>query len=397
MHIGERIAAHRKRRGLSQEALAGLVGRSRSWLSQVERGLRDVDKLSTVTELALVLQIRPADLVPDVRDSTPEASRQRAVEQICSQLAAYGSLVGEDRGLWPLPQVRNAVVEVHRSYQAASYDRAAAMLPDLIAAADAYSGVHGSGVEQIQLARCSVYAVAAKLLTKLGESQAAWLAADRAAQAAVASASATAQGMAAYQVACALLRNDRIDEADNVAAAAAERLMVAAASGDRLEAVSLAGANWLLAAVIAARRTDRAESRARLATAASLAERLGRDANHAWTAFGPTNVEIHAASAAAELGDPRAVLEVATRVDPDRLPSGLTGRRAQTHIDLAWAQTQARNESEAILHHQQVDRLGNEIVRHHTVARQTTRELLKRSRRPSPALTVLATRAGILG
>ncbi len=38
--LGERIAAYRRRRrrGLSQAALAGLVGRSESWLSQVERG-----------------------------------------------------------------------------------------------------------------------------------------------------------------------------------------------------------------------------------------------------------------------------------------------------------------------------------------------------------------------
>ncbi|MFG3604734.1 helix-turn-helix domain-containing protein [Micromonospora chersina] len=32
--IGERVAAYRRRRGLSQAALAGLIGRSESWLSQ---------------------------------------------------------------------------------------------------------------------------------------------------------------------------------------------------------------------------------------------------------------------------------------------------------------------------------------------------------------------------
>ncbi|WP_428983209.1 helix-turn-helix transcriptional regulator [Phytohabitans maris] len=41
--VGERIAAYRRRRGLSQAALAGLVGRSELWLSQVERGIRSVD------------------------------------------------------------------------------------------------------------------------------------------------------------------------------------------------------------------------------------------------------------------------------------------------------------------------------------------------------------------
>ena len=39
--IGARVARWRRRRGISQVALAGLVGRSESWLSQVERGVRD--------------------------------------------------------------------------------------------------------------------------------------------------------------------------------------------------------------------------------------------------------------------------------------------------------------------------------------------------------------------
>ena len=63
MQIGERIAAYRKRRGMSQDALAGLVGMSRSWLSQVERGIHTVDRLSTLTDLAAVLRVDVADLV----------------------------------------------------------------------------------------------------------------------------------------------------------------------------------------------------------------------------------------------------------------------------------------------------------------------------------------------
>ena len=35
--VGRRIARQRRRRGLSQVVLAGLVGRSESWLSQVVR------------------------------------------------------------------------------------------------------------------------------------------------------------------------------------------------------------------------------------------------------------------------------------------------------------------------------------------------------------------------
>ena len=48
---GERIARARRRRGLSQAVLAGLVGRSESWLSQVERGRRGVDSHAVLTRM----------------------------------------------------------------------------------------------------------------------------------------------------------------------------------------------------------------------------------------------------------------------------------------------------------------------------------------------------------
>ena len=53
---GQRIARARRRRGLSQAVLAGLVGRSESWLSQVERGKRGVDSHSVLVRLAEVLR-----------------------------------------------------------------------------------------------------------------------------------------------------------------------------------------------------------------------------------------------------------------------------------------------------------------------------------------------------
>lgn len=51
--------------GLSQAALAGLVGRSESWLSQVERGLRQVDSHSVLLSLAEVLRVDVAELTGD--------------------------------------------------------------------------------------------------------------------------------------------------------------------------------------------------------------------------------------------------------------------------------------------------------------------------------------------
>jgi transcriptional regulator with XRE-family HTH domain len=65
---GQRIARARRRRGLSQAVLAGLAGRSESWLSQVERGKRGVDSHSVLVRLAEVLRV-------DVEELTGSADR----------------------------------------------------------------------------------------------------------------------------------------------------------------------------------------------------------------------------------------------------------------------------------------------------------------------------------
>ena len=61
MPIGERIAIYRRRRGLTQLVLAGLIGRSESWLSQVERGIRPIDRLSVLIDIAHVLKVNVTD------------------------------------------------------------------------------------------------------------------------------------------------------------------------------------------------------------------------------------------------------------------------------------------------------------------------------------------------
>jgi transcriptional regulator with XRE-family HTH domain len=49
---GQRVAWHRVRRGLSQEVLAGLVGRTEDWLSKIENDRAPLDRLSVVRSLA---------------------------------------------------------------------------------------------------------------------------------------------------------------------------------------------------------------------------------------------------------------------------------------------------------------------------------------------------------
>jgi hypothetical protein len=202
--------------------------------------------------------------------------------------------------------------------------------------------------------------------------------------------------MAAYQVTCALLRADRVTDAEHIAVGMATSLDSKARS-DEPTALSVTGALWLIAAVIAARRTDQWEAEARLDRADRLAELLGEDANHAWTAFGPTNVAIHRVSVAAELGNAGAALDAALAVNHDRLPEGLKSRRAQVNLDLAWAQAQRRRDPEATFSLLEAERIAPEVIRHNIIAQGVVRDMLARGKGShTTALAQMARRAGLL-
>lgn len=391
--IGDRIAVYRRRRGLSQAQLAGLVGRSESWLSQVERGIRSVDKLSVLMDIAKLLDVDVAALSGKPWRYAPNGGAHvDDIDAIRDALTGYQHLLADQQPAWPLPQVHAAVTEAHRTYQAAEYAACAAMLPAILSAVDVYDDVS----REVHVARCAAYTVAAKLLTKVGEAHLAWLCADRASAAALASESMAAQGQAAYQVVCALLRAERTDEAERIALRSAE-FLTPHADRHAPELLSYAGALWLVSGIIAARRVDRPAMGERLDHAEQLSTVLQRDHNYGWTAFGPTNVAIHRASAAAEMGDPLEVLKLASLIDVEALPAGIRGRRSTLHLNLAWAQVQRRNDPEATLHLLQVERTAPETLRFHVISREMIREMLKRERRSrTPALREIATRAGIL-
>ncbi len=62
--VGERVAFCRRRRGITQEVLAGLLGRTVEWLAQFERGAKELDRLSTLVAVAHALGIEPVKLLP---------------------------------------------------------------------------------------------------------------------------------------------------------------------------------------------------------------------------------------------------------------------------------------------------------------------------------------------
>ena len=277
--IGARIGQWRRRRGISQVALAGLVGRSESWLSQVERGLRDVDSLTVLRELARVLRVGLDDLAPI---SAPEPRAHRDTAELHVERALLAPIPAE-------ATTATRVAAVHAAYQDARYAEVLSGLQDLAAG---LTGTTDPGV------LAAGWTAAAKILTKVGAFDLALVAADRAREGAQRSGNLADLGMSTFQVVCALLPTTHATVGEELAARTASEL-----GDDRTDAVcSVSGALWLLAALAAARRGDGDVANERLDQAQRRADALGRDDNLRWTAFGPTNVAVHRVSVAAELG-----------------------------------------------------------------------------------------------
>lgn len=76
VQVGRNVRRFRTRAGLSQEELAHQADLDRTYISGVERGVRN-PTVQVLQRLAMVLKIRPADLLADADIDTPPAERKR--------------------------------------------------------------------------------------------------------------------------------------------------------------------------------------------------------------------------------------------------------------------------------------------------------------------------------
>lgn len=237
-----------------------------------------------------------------------------------------------------------------------------------------------------------VLALQAKLATKLGDGVAAYAAADKALASAEEAEDAISRAAASYQLSCALPKLGGIEDAEHNAVESAGLVR-----GDDPAGLTWRGSLTMIAAIIAARRADVTEARARLDDAELLAQRLGRDDNIGFSAFGPTNVRIHRMSAAVALDDPDTVLALGEQLDLTAMPDGLRGRQGQYHLDNAWAYGKRKRDAEAVIHLLEAERIAPELLGTSRNARQVLEDLIGRERRHAvPGLRGLAGRVGVL-
>ncbi|WP_426510464.1 helix-turn-helix domain-containing protein [Dactylosporangium sp. McL0621] len=398
--IGERVAWYRRRRGMSQEVLAGLVGRTVDWLSKAENNRIDLDRLSVIKSLADALDVALGDLVaePSLVDWTSESGTQtvpalRAALMNYRNVTPFGATVN---AVEPpsVPALQQELATLWEAYQASRFGYVTGRLPSLIAHAEAAVATYaGDDLNAARRILGLANQLAATQLTKIGEADLAWIAADRGLNAARAAGDVVVTGTLLRTVAHALQATGRYREAVQLTNDAAGYLEPHLRKATP-ELLSVYGTLFLAGSIAAARASDAITTRAYLQAADEAATRLGRDANHLWTAFGPTNVAIHRVATAAELGDVQVAVDLGPRVNTAGLPME---RRVRHALEVARAYSAWNRSDEALATLLDAEKMAPEQVRYHVLSRQLVLTWIRQQKhKPSATLVDLARRLDVM-
>ncbi|WP_424536806.1 helix-turn-helix domain-containing protein [Sphaerisporangium viridialbum] len=391
--LGRRIAQERKRRGLSQPELARLIDRSVAWVSQVERGVRKVDRMSVLEKLAEALDVPLSELAaeaPVVAAAAEEIPGTAGLRLVLSGAHSLRAML-HAAPVPPTEQIRTRVDHAWELTHASRYLELTDLLQGLVPALE--SAVRSAEEErraELFTLLAVTYQACSAALAKLAEPEAAWIAADRAIVAAERAGDPLLMAAGAYRLGFVFLGARHFDQVEETARTAAEALWFLAEEG-KPEAMSLWGGLTLQRAVAASRLNEADTAYAHLARAREIAERLDEGRNDYNTEFGPANVALYEVAVAVELGDAGHALRVGATVDTSPLSSE---RRARLHVDLARAHAQRRQVDEAVAALLEAESITPEQIRNHRIAQQLVSDLLTMQDPPSSDLRELADRVG---
>ncbi|WDZ84575.1 helix-turn-helix domain-containing protein [Micromonospora cathayae] len=397
--VGRRVAYWRARRGMSQQALADALGKSKSWVDKVERSVRRLDKLSNLQEIARALRIdvqlllgtEPSPTDPD--DATDTRVSDRDVDAVRVALFRYDATLPRPDHTGPMSRrdLRRAVEHGWLAFQHTDYRQLLRGLPGLLRDTQRLRLAHPDDPTAYHLLG-QAHQLTSALLGKLGETGMAWLTADRALTNCQHADDAVLTASAAGQLARVLHAMGRPRHSLEVAIAVAHRL----APADPLTAAPaphLPGCGSLLlhAALGAAGCGDRPGVRDLLDQADEVAAIVGESPGRYGTSCAPVLVELTRVTAALDLGDHtdalnrhRALLGTPAF---QRLP---VEQRAAHLVDVAGRCVRLGDLAEAGRALLLAYRTAPAEVRHRPAARNTLRTLVRRATRPAPEITHLA-------
>lgn len=355
----------------------------------VENGHRTLDRRRHIAVISDALKISVSDLTGEpVPPADP--AHGGAHESIATVRMALLMTSMEHSDFEPERSVEQLTLDtsrVHDLLQRNDYESVGHELPGLLHDAHAHLDRPASDREAVLRALILVTRAAAVWLKNLGLTDLAWVAAERSYQAGRRLEDPVWLSVARGARLVVLSRLGAYADAGELAIRAADEIPTGTPEG-----LSMHGTMSLFAAHAAmARDEDPANY---VDHAEEVARRTG-EGNKFWYMFGPTNVDIWRTTLAVEAGDYPLALEMAERVDVDKIP--VPARKAAFLIDYGRALAKSRRDAEAIRALRGAEKMAPDRVRNNTFVRDTVEDLLRRARREAGGgeLRGLAHRLGV--
>lgn len=396
--VGRRIRLARERRGLTRAVLAGLLGKSESWLKRVELGQLQSPRLPTLLKVAEILK------VADLSDLT---GTHGTVETAALITVGHPALPAVRRAIVTAPLVPDGPPP-DLAHLRARLDLAwrirhtsprhrtalAELLPALITDATAATRQHTNGSRQ------PAYGILAEVMN-LSQMFVAyqpdptllWRVAERGLMAAQESGEPATIAAAVWFLGQAHRDAGQWDEATAVVDDALAMLETRLPDADT-ESISMYGALCFEAAYTAARMGEAGLAWRMWDRAEQTAARLPADHYHRQTSFSRVIIGAHAVTAAVELQTPGEAARFARRTSAAAIPSA--PRRGRHLIEVARAEA-ARGNDEAVLSTlQAAQESAPETLRYNGYGRRMVLDLLEGPRALRRPAGDLARAVGLL-
>jgi transcriptional regulator with XRE-family HTH domain len=361
---------------MNLETLAGLIGRSKGWLSKVENGHARLERRQDIAAIAEALAVSADSLVGA---PAPEVHPR-------SQFYDFRSLRGAlldatiddppDMPARPIPVLAGLTTDQDRALRRCDYDTLTQQLPSLLNELHVHAAIARGADREVTL-RLLIQACASAMimLRHFGLSDLAWISADRGRQAADLLGDPIWRAAAAFE--CAQARPS---------ASRSRALLSTPRIADELEphigddpfAHQVYGMMHLSAALACVVQGDHRSADAHGTEAARIAGPFGDQAD-AFELFGPANVGVWRTSFAVEAGNAEQALAYANSVQPRLLASN--NRRAALRLERARANAMLGKDADAVQEIRQAERLSPAQTRHHPLIRELVTDLLTRARR----------------
>ncbi|MCX5177306.1 helix-turn-helix domain-containing protein [Streptomyces virginiae] len=386
-HLGDRLARLRRSADLTQEGLAALSGVSVDVIKKLEQKRKHSARLPTIHALAKGLGVELTALLGDP-PGVPSTGDADPPELVALRRAVMPPMFApppepSDTERLTIPLLRKELAAGWTLYHAAKFGELMTALPGIVNDARFIASV-GSGDDRAsgQAALGKALQLAGHLAIRLGKTDLALSALERAMNAAEQSSDPLLGSMVSNSVAWNYQRQNRLDDATNLAVYAADR--VDREQKDTAEKVRVWGGLVMSAATSAARSGDYESAKDMMTTAEDATKKLAKlpppvDGKLV-SIFSRSSVRIERVRLAVQHARPEEALDLAkgVRLSADTPPSW----RTWMLLDVARAYTDLGDAEGAVKALTKLNEVAPGWMRHHTHAVSIVSDLWAGSARP---------------